>query len=110
MAAGAPVVASDLPAFAGRARRRAHRRPVRDRVAAEALAQAVLGLLADPERRRGAARRGLDRARVFDWGVVADRVMAVYETVIAGADGEPEEPPARPVGPAGARRARGGGN
>jgi phosphatidyl-myo-inositol alpha-mannosyltransferase len=29
---------------------------------------------------------------VFDWDVVADRVMAVYETVIAGADGEPGEP------------------
>ena len=35
---------------------------------------------------------GLARARVFDWDVVADRVMAVYETVIAGADGEPGEP------------------
>ena len=34
---------------------------------------------------------GLDRARVFDWQVVADRVMAVYDTVIEGADAEPTD-------------------
>jgi hypothetical protein len=28
---------------------------------------------------------------VFDWSVVAGRSMAVYETVIAGAAGAPEE-------------------
>ena len=53
---------------------------------------AVLGLLADPERRAALRALGQDRARVFDWGVVADRVLAVYETVIAGAHGEPDQP------------------
>ena len=57
------------------------------------LAGALLELLADPERRGRPARGRPGRAaRVFDWDVVADRIMAVYETVIAGADGEPEEP------------------
>ena len=56
------------------------------------LARSLVGLLADRERRDWLCARGLARARVFDWSVVAERVMAVYETVIAGADGEPEEP------------------
>ena len=52
----------------------------------------MLGLLADPERREAVRAAGSARARVFDWGVVADRIMAVYETVIEGADGEPADP------------------
>ena len=92
MAAGAPVVASDLPAFAavldeGRTgvlfETGSHRR--RSRGPCSTCSPTATG---------GAALRtaGLARARVFDWGVVADRIMAVYETVIAGADGEPAEP------------------
>ncbi len=93
MAAGAPVVASDLPAFAA----------VLDRGSSgilfetgsqPALSQALLVLLSDPARRDALRAAGLARAAVFDWSVVADRIMAVYETVIAGADGEPEEPAA----------------
>ncbi len=51
----------------------------------------MLDLLDDPDRRQQLSLAGQRRANVFDWGVVADRVMAVYETVIAGAEGEPEE-------------------
>jgi phosphatidylinositol alpha-mannosyltransferase len=58
----------------------------------EGLSRAVLDLLADPARREGLRAAGFARARVFDWGVVANRIMAVYETVIAGADGEPVDP------------------
>ncbi len=91
MAAGAPVVASDLPAFAA----------VLDggttgilfeTGSPQGLSRAVLGLLADPDRRDAVRAAGSARARVFDWGVVADRIMAVYETVIEGADGEPADP------------------
>jgi len=91
MSAGAPVVASDLPAFAavlddGRTG------VLFERGSPEALSRALLDLVSDPDRQAGLRTVGLARARVFDWDVVADRVMAVYETVIAGADAEPEEP------------------
>ena len=90
MAAGAPVVASDLPAFAavldgGRTG------IMFETGSPEGLSRAVLDLLADHERREALRTAGFTRARVFDWGVVADRIMAVYETVIAGADGEPAD-------------------
>lgn len=89
MASGAPVVASDLSAFAA----------VLDggrtgvmfaRGSEQALAEAVVGLLADDARRAELTTAGHLRARVFDWDVVADRVMAVYETVIEGAGAEPD--------------------
>lgn len=82
MAAGTPVVASDLAAF----------RLVLDGGQAGvlvpagspvALASALDDLLDDPERRAmlaGAARR---RAAMWDWPVVARRVLQVYETAVA---------------------------
>ena len=91
MAAGAPVVASDLAAFS--AVLDGGRTGVLFETGSEgALARAVVDLLADPGRRVDLAAVGRGRARVFDWSVVAERVMAVYETVIEGADSEPEEP------------------
>lgn len=91
MASGAPVVASDLPAFAavldgGRTG------ILFETGSDEGLSRALVDLLADRGRREALRATGLTRARVFDWSVVAARIMAVYETVIAGADGEPEEP------------------
>ncbi|HSF99144.1 MAG TPA: glycosyltransferase family 4 protein [Ornithinibacter sp.] len=109
MAAGAPVAASDLPAFAA----------VLDGGAsgilfetgsAHALSGAVLGLLADPARGEQLRRAGRARSRVFDWDVVADKVMAVYETVIAGAEAEPEEPAPQGLWGRLVRGVPGGGN
>lgn len=91
MAAGAPVVASDLPAFAAVLDGGATG-ILFEKGSPQSLAGAVLGLLADPDRGQRLRQAGRARSRVFDWDVVADKVMAVYETVIAGADGEPEEP------------------
>ncbi len=91
MAAGAPVVASDLPAFAA-VLDKGSTGILFETGSQEGLSQALLGLLADPGRRESLRAAGLARAAVFDWGVVAGRIMAVYETVIAGAAGEPEEP------------------
>lgn len=90
MAAGAAVVASDLPAFVavldgGRTG------VMFETGSAEGLSGAVLGLLADHQRRDALRAAGLARARVFDWSIVADRIMAVYETVIEGADAEPAD-------------------
>jgi len=80
MAAGAPVVASDLDAFA---------RVLADgaggvlvpRGDADALAAALGGLLADPARRAELAAAGRRVVAAYDWSVVARRILAVYETV-----------------------------
>jgi phosphatidylinositol alpha-mannosyltransferase len=83
MAAGACVLASDLPAFSR----------VLDGGAAGAmfanedagdLAAVLLGLLRDPQRRAELAASGQERSRQFDWSVVAEKILAVYETVIEG--------------------------
>ena len=82
MAAGAPVVASDLPAF---------RRvldggatgvlvPVGDPAA---LALALGDLLDDPGHRAALAAAGRIRVAPLDWPVVAGQVLRVYETAFA---------------------------
>ena len=61
----------------------------------DALAGAVIDLMSDPDERHRLRDLGLRRARSFDWSVVAERIMAVYETVIEGADSAPVEPALR---------------
>lgn len=80
MAAGAAVVASDLDAFRrvlsdGAAGRLV---PVGDSVA---LAAALIDLLADDALRASYAAAGVEAVRRFDWPVVADQILRVYETV-----------------------------
>ena len=86
MAAGAPIVASDLDAF---------RRVLDGGTAgelfdvgdAEALTRTLANLLDDPARRaelRGRARAAVE---VFDWPSVANRVLEVYATAIEATDG-----------------------
>src|SRR2546427_1888695 len=49
-----------------------------------ALAEAAIGLLVDPERRRGMARRAREVAeRLFDVQLQIDRTLAVYQDAIA---------------------------
>ncbi|MBO0875782.1 MAG: glycosyltransferase family 4 protein, partial [Pseudonocardia sp.] len=82
MAAGVPVLASDLDAF---------RRVLDDgRVGqlvrtgdAEALAGALRELLDDEPRRAGLAAAGSVRAARWDWPVVAAEVLRVYDAAIA---------------------------
>ncbi|WFB06577.1 glycosyltransferase family 4 protein [Streptomyces sp. LX-29] len=83
LSAGATVLASDLDAFA----------QVLDGGAAgelfanedaEALADAVLKLLADPARRAELSDRGSRHVRRFDWSTVGADILAVYETVTDG--------------------------
>jgi phosphatidyl-myo-inositol alpha-mannosyltransferase len=84
LAAGAPVVASDLDAF---------RRVLDDgRVGVlfptgdvAALAAAVGRLLDDPGLREDLRRTGCQWSRRYDWDVVVEELLAVYETVAAGA-------------------------
>lgn len=84
MAAGTPVVASDLEAFervldGGRAGVTV---PVGD---AAALGAALADLLGDPARREQLAALGRRRAMAYDWSVVARRVVDVYSSVHVGA-------------------------
>jgi phosphatidylinositol alpha-mannosyltransferase len=81
LAAGAPIVASDLDAFA-RVLEDGDAGVLVRRGDAGALARALGELLADPARRAGLAARGSEAAAGYDWGVLARRILAVYETVV----------------------------
>src|SRR3954471_5620878 len=80
LAAGAPIVASDLDAFARVLEDGAAGVLVR-RGDAAALARALAELLADPDRRARLAEAGRRAVAGYDWSVVAQRILAVYETV-----------------------------
>ncbi len=85
MAAGAPVVASSLPAFlrvldSGRTGAMFANEDPDD------LARQLTALIERPAERERLSALGSQRARSFDWSVVAEDVMAVYETVTHGAD------------------------
>ncbi|CAM3171153.1 glycosyltransferase family 4 protein [Prescottella defluvii] len=86
MAAGAPVVASELDAF---------RRVLRDGTAgllvpvgdSAALAAALDGVLGDDDRRRALAAAASVVVAEYDWPVVAEQILRVYETVTVGSSG-----------------------
>ncbi|SDX62166.1 Phosphatidylinositol alpha-mannosyltransferase [Modestobacter sp. DSM 44400] len=80
MAAGAPVVASDLDAFTRVLEDGAAGLLVRRGDPAD-LATGLSALLADPDRRAGLSAVGARVAAGYDWSVVARRILAVYETV-----------------------------
>ena len=83
MAAGTAVVASDLHAF---------RRVLRDGDAGRlvpvgdsaALAAALIEMLDDDAARARYVAAGAEAVRRYDWSVVADQIMRVYETVAVG--------------------------
>ncbi|CCG03222.1 glycosyltransferase family 4 protein [Blastococcus saxobsidens] len=81
MAAGAPIVASDLDAF-GRVLDDGAAGVLVPRGDAAALGRALCDLLADPERREALAARGAEVAARYDWQVLTRRILAVYETVL----------------------------
>ncbi|HZN19164.1 MAG TPA: glycosyltransferase family 4 protein [Micromonosporaceae bacterium] len=94
MAAGAPVVASDLDAF---------RRVLDDGRAgalfptgdADALEQTLSRLLDDPGARAALTTRASKVVAGYDWPVVAARVLEVYASAIEASEGvviEPAEP------------------
>jgi phosphatidylinositol alpha-mannosyltransferase len=87
MAAGAPVVASDLDAFAAVLDGHGVLVPPGD---PPALAAAIDGLLADPGRRAALAAAGRARAEAFAWPTVAAQVAQVYRAAIAA---DPREQP-----------------
>jgi glycosyltransferase involved in cell wall biosynthesis len=105
LAAGAPIVASDLDAFAAVLQDGAAGVLVR-RGDAPALGRALADLLGDPARRAGLSARGAEVAAGYDWSVIARRVLAVYETVVrsagtavTAADEDPTERLTAPAAP-----------
>jgi phosphatidyl-myo-inositol alpha-mannosyltransferase len=87
LAAGAPIVASDLDAFAKVLDDGAAGVLVR-RGDPGALARALCDLLADADRRARLSARGQEVAARYDWAVLARRILAVYETVLPPEGGE----------------------
>ena len=85
MAAGVPVVASDLPGY---------RSVLRDGQAGRLvppndwrrLADALEDVLRDPEQRARMARSGLVAARTLSWTRVTDQILAAYEDALAVGD------------------------
>ena len=82
MSAGATVVASDLGAF---------RRVLDDGEAgvlfpngdSARLAETLVRVLRDPDLRRERAERARSVVRRYDWSVVTEQVLTVYETVLS---------------------------
>ncbi|MBC3192638.1 glycosyltransferase family 4 protein [Pseudonocardia sp. C8] len=82
MAAGAPVLASDIESFRAVLAGAGRLVPPGD---ASALASALAGLLDDHAARATLAAAGRARAARFDWATVADDVLRVYRAAVAAA-------------------------
>lgn len=79
MAAGSAVVASDLPAFRDVLAGTGVHVPAGD---ATVLADSLIALLGDPDRRARLGRDARLRAADFDWSVVTDRYLAAYRRAL----------------------------
>ncbi|MGW6981962.1 glycosyltransferase family 4 protein [Streptomyces sp. NPDC054932] len=84
LSAGAAVLASDLDAFA-QVLDQGGAGDLFTNENADALATAAVALLRDPARRAELSVRGSAHVRRFDWSTVGADILAVYETVTAGA-------------------------
>jgi phosphatidylinositol alpha-mannosyltransferase len=85
MAAGAPVIASDLPAFQGVLANGASGVlfPTENE---EQLAEEISRLLDDEQRRDQLRKIGRVRARDFDWAVVGESILDIYRLVTASGE------------------------
>lgn len=80
MSAGAPVVAGDCGALREVLGDAARLVPPGD---ADALADALAGLLDHPDQRLDLARRGLERAARYTWEACADGIISLYREAAA---------------------------
>ena len=83
LAGGACVVASDIPAFDDLLGQGEFGALFESESATE-LAKVVIDLLRDEKKRKGLSSRGKERAKTFDWTVVAEQIYSVYEMSIVG--------------------------
>jgi phosphatidyl-myo-inositol alpha-mannosyltransferase len=83
LAGGACVVASDIPAFEDLLGQGEFGALFESESATE-LAKVVIDLLRDENKRKELSSRGKERAKLFDWTVVAQQIYSVYEMSIVG--------------------------
>src|ERR1051326_1996124 len=89
MAAGAPIVASDIPGYRDVITHGMEGLLV-ERQKPAAIADAVARLLGSPELRASMRRAGQAKAQRFDWPRVAAEVFSYYQEVLARRGEEPE--------------------
>lgn len=85
MAAGAPVVASNLPAFYDVLDSGASGIMFSSEDSVK-LAQAVTALLSNQTRREELCQLGQQRAKIYDWSVVGESILDVYALVTASGE------------------------
>jgi phosphatidylinositol alpha-mannosyltransferase len=85
MAAGTPVIASDIPGYATVIEDGAHGVLVPPKDDA-ALANALVEMIRRPDTRRDLGQRGRAYAQAFSWDLVARRVMDYYEQLLQERD------------------------
>ena len=83
LAAGASVVASDIPAFDSLLGHGAYGTLFASEDSQD-LARKVIALLGDEEGRRAIAQRGKRYAQEFNWDVVAEKIYDVYQMAMVG--------------------------
>lgn len=83
LAGGACVIASDIPAFDDLLGQGEYGALFETENPTE-LAKVVIDLLRDKTKRKELSSRGRERAREFDWKVVAEQIFSVYEMSIVG--------------------------
>ena len=81
MAAGLPIVASNIDGFAGVVTHGVEGLLVRPEDA-QALSGALLDVLRNPERAAAMAARGRERSQYYSWDRVAQQVLSYYERLI----------------------------
>jgi len=86
MAAGTPIVASDIPGYRGVLSHQAEGLLIPPRDSA-ALAEALVYLLQRPDLRRAMGVRGQATAARYTWDRVAERVLDYYQDVLAHKQG-----------------------
>jgi phosphatidylinositol alpha-mannosyltransferase len=83
LAGGACVVASDIPAFDDLLGHGEFGALFESESSTE-LAKVVIDLLRDGAKRKELSARGKERAKLFDWTVVAEQIYSIYEMSIVG--------------------------
>lgn len=86
MAAGTPIVASDIPAFSDLLVSGEYG-ALFDSENSKDLAKILIELLRDQNRRQELSARALEYSEKFDWQTVAEQIMSVYELALVGNDG-----------------------
>jgi phosphatidylinositol alpha-mannosyltransferase len=77
LAAGVPVIASDIPAFRYLLEEGKYGSLFENENATH-LAEKIIELLRSQDKREALSMRGLERAQRFDWAAVSDEIMNVY--------------------------------